>query len=175
MMYSKIIATCLLFLLAILAFADPLILMYGDYVVRSQCQPFNTISNDPVRNEKLRTELTDFVNDAKVRRRLGSFSHLKFVTRNRYAFDGSPFQWLGVFKDPSLQRDLELAVRFDDKMRHLAPTYRISEVGVYGARSLLMYKNENEAQYTGGEGAVRLSAKPSVKCQVSFSKGVPVE
>jgi len=78
-------------------------------------------------------------------------------------------------KYPEFQPDLKLALRFDDKMREPALPYRISEVGVYGARLLLMYKNETQDQYQGGEGAVRLSEKPYVKCQVSFSGGIPVD
>lgn len=163
-------------LVALTALALLMIVVAGDWVERSQCRPFKTISNDTVLNEKLRSELTDFINDAEHLRNLDGTTHFGFVTLNEYSFDGAPFPWVGLFdKYPAHQPYLELALRFDDKMRDLSPPYRISEVGIYGARSLLMYKNENEAQYTGGEGSVRLSKQPYVKCQVSFSRGVPVE
>ena len=146
---------------------------------QSPCNALKAISKNTIENERLRIELNEFINDESNLNKFQETGYKGDSVRNELAFAKS-FQWQKIFSNYEFFEtrldDLKLVLRIEgDSTEKAKPPYRISEAGVYGARTLIMYKNEDEAQYTGGKGVVALSPNSYVVCNVSFEDGSPFE
>lgn len=137
------------------------------------CWALRNISSDPIQNENLRMSLTKFLNDPAIRNKLdGSPYFSNYLMGSERIFDLS-FPWKSIFDPyPELEffiknHEFYFFILLDSEHGALSAPYKVTGVGVYVGRAVLMFKNESDSQFTEGAGNDKLSEMSFVKCQVS--------